>query len=209
VAALPERIVAALREHPRGLDDEELAAELRVMRQTVNDACRKLATAGRLTRAVEPGGRIVNSIVVRGAPPTRPAVRVPTGLLHKDQVKHAVKAHLEAQGYAVTVSAGRARGVDIEAIRTDPPDHLLLEAKGEDSLGTQDTVEFIGALGELIRRMTYPDARYGLALPNNAHYRGLVATLPEPAWDRMQLLVLFVRRGRENGIYEVETVTSA
>jgi hypothetical protein len=207
VAALPERMIAALREHPRGLDDEELAAELRVMRQAINHACRNLASAGRLTRVVEPGGRIVNSVVVRGAPPTRRAVRVPTGLLHKDQVKHAVKAHLEAEGYAVTVASGRGRGIDIEAIRSDPPDHLLLDAKGEDSLGTQRTIEFVGALGELIQRMAHTDARYGLALPDNPHYRGLVAALPGPAWDRLGFVALFVRRGRTNHIYEVDIVT--
>jgi hypothetical protein len=160
-------------------------------------------------RAVGAGGRTVNSVVMRGDPPTRPAVRVPTGLLHKDQVTHAVKAHLEAEGYAVTVASGRAPGVDIEATRTDPPDHLLLEAKGEDSLGTQQTIESVGALGELIQLMAHPDARYGLALPDNPHHRGLVAGLPGPAWDRLGLTVLFVRRRRENRVYEVDTVTGA
>jgi len=38
---------------------------------------------------------------------------------------------------------------------------------------------FLGALGELIQRMTDVTATYGLALTNNKQYRGLVQHLPD------------------------------
>jgi hypothetical protein len=38
----------------------------------------------------------------------------------------------------------------------------------------------IGALGELLQRMTESNAVYGLALPDNAQYRGLVERRSSP-----------------------------
>lgn len=51
---------------------------------------------------------------------------------------------------------------------------------------------FLGALGELIQRMTSDTAAYGLALPDNKQYRGLVTRLPPVARDRLNLTVFFV-----------------
>jgi hypothetical protein len=51
---------------------------------------------------------------------------------------------------------------------------------------------FLNALGELIQRMDDPDARYGLALPANNQFRGLVRRLPALARDRLRLVVFFV-----------------
>jgi hypothetical protein len=53
---------------------------------------------------------------------------------------------------------------------------------------------FPGALGELVQRMTSPDATYGLALPDSPQYRGLAAALPALAWQRLHLTVLFVSK---------------
>jgi hypothetical protein len=49
------------------------------------------------------------------------------------------------------------------------------------------------ALGELVQRMDEPASQYGLALPDNARYRGLVDRLPALARQRMHLTVFFVR----------------
>ena len=43
--------------------------------------------------------------------------------------------------------------------------------------GPQQVNYFLGAIGELTQRMADPDAVYGLALPDNRQYRGLVDRL--------------------------------
>lgn len=42
--------------------------------------------------------------------------------------------------------------------------------------------------------MNDPQAGYGLALPDNRQYRGLVQRLPALVWTRLNLTVFFVRR---------------
>lgn len=54
----------------------------------------------------------------------------------------------------------------------------LIEAKGEINLSAQQVNYFVGALGELVQRMSDTAARHGLALPNNRQYRGHVDRLP-------------------------------
>jgi hypothetical protein len=71
---------------------------------------------------------------------------------------------------------------------------LLLEAKGEVGRGAQQVNYFLGALGELLQRMSDPQVRYGLVLPHNRQYGGLVARLPALAVDRLGLEVYFVAR---------------
>jgi hypothetical protein len=53
---------------------------------------------------------------------------------------------------------------------------------------------FLGALGELIQRMTDVTATYGLALTNNKQYRGLVQHLPGLARGRLNLAIFYVDR---------------
>lgn len=108
----------------------------------------------------------------------------------EDEVKAAIKSHLERQGWSVTVAWGKARGVDIEA--THGRQRLLIEAKGEVTSQPQQVNYFLGALGELVQRMDDPNAEYGLALPDNNQYRGLVGRLPKHAVERLGLVVFWV-----------------
>lgn len=107
-------------------------------------------------------------------------------------MKQAVAAHLEADGYRVTVAWGHTRGVDLEAVR--PGHRWLIEAKGTAASDQQQGNYFLGALGELIQRLDDPAASYGLALPDNRRYRGLVERLPALARQRLNLTVFFVAR---------------
>ena len=68
--------------------------------------------------------------------------------------------------------------------------------------GNKQINYFLRALGELLQRMNDPDARYGLAFPDNRQYRGLVDRLPKLAKQRLGLVVYFVRR--EEGRLAVE-----
>lgn len=136
-----ERIIEALRISRLPLDDDQLARRLGAsQRQTINQTCRRLETDGVLRRDQGADGKIVNSLVI-SAPETtsprpaaapreaRPLPRLsPTALLTEDQVKAAVKCHLEAEGWTVRVAWGHERGIDISAHRDH---HLYIEAKGE------------------------------------------------------------------------------
>jgi hypothetical protein len=53
--------------------------------------------------------------------------------------------------------------------------------------------------------MDDPQARYGLALPDNRQFRGLVQRLPKLAWIRLNLTVFIVKRLHDG--YEVEVIS--
>ena len=53
--------------------------------------------------------------------------------------------------------------------------------------------------------MDDPTAQYGLALPDNRQYRGLVQRLPALVWTRLNLITFLVRR--QPGGYEVDMIS--
>jgi hypothetical protein len=199
---LADRILARLSAGP--LDDDQLAAELGVARQTANQSCRKLASAGRIARSQSVGGKITNRLAPGNAAPLPPPPppQHSTGILTEDEVKEAVRNYLRSQGYEVRVAWGHERGVDIVA--TSGSDHLFLEAKGEANLPPQQVNYFLGALGELVQRMDDRTARYGLALPDNRHYRRLVSRLPAHAREQLRFVAYFVGRSTAHDVEVVE-----
>ena len=207
MATLADRILNAIRYAP--LDDDVLAQRLGVgHRQAVNQAARRLEAQGRLRRFTGPDGKIVNALPEspkhRASEHTRPR-EVDRGIdgsrITEDGVKEAVRAHLTAQGFDVAVAWGRVRGIDIDARHTDGRRYVI-EAKAEvGSNGPQQVNYFLGMLGELVQRMDDAQAMYGIALPDNRQYRGLVDRLPALARERLRLSVFWVRRdGGELGV---------
>ena len=156
---------------------------------------------GLLTRRTGPAGKIVNALpagVTHSAAPVIPSPAkthvVARHLLSEDEVKTAVKVHLEADGWTVSVAWGRGHGIDIRAQRGD--ERLYLGAKGEAANPPQQVDYFIGALGELVQRMRDPYACYGLALPDNRQYRGLMDRLPPLARERLKFTAAGCRHGQ-------------
>ena len=182
------------------MDDGELAVVLGVRHQSINGECHRLESQGRIARRVSVGRKIQNCLPgspppsPTPPPPSRPAR--PTALLKEDEVKAAVSDYLTAHGYEVAVAWGHQRGIDIEARQVNER-NILIEAKGEVSLQPQQVNYFLSALGELVQRLNDPHAFYGLALPDNRQYRGLVDRLPPLARERLRLIVFFVRRSDE------------
>lgn len=196
MATIADRILEAIRGGP--LDDDVLAKRLGVSpRQSVNQAARRLEAAGRLRRSTGPEGKIVNALPQHAVPEIEPdpdaPVRIQRLAFPEDDVKTAVKAHLEDEGFDVVVAWGRERGVDIDARHKDGR-RFMIEAKGGLASDQQQGSYFLGALGELVQRMVEPQVRYGLALPSNRRYRGLVYRLPRLAWQRLELVVFWVER---------------
>jgi hypothetical protein len=212
VATIAERILEAIRYAP--LDDDVLAERLGVsQRQSINQAARRLEALGRLRRYIGPDGKIINSLIDENAPPSlaespSPSLALPNSLLTEDEVKAAVHDHLAAQGFEVVIAWGRIRGIDIDARHPDGPRYVI-EAKAEVALQPQQVNYFIGALGELVQRMDDPNATYGLALPDNRQYRGLVARLPTLARRRLGLVVFWVRRDADGLHVDVDSDTQS
>ena len=206
MTTIAERILDAIRYAP--LDDDVLAKRLGVTpRQSVNQAARRLAAQGRLRRYVGAGGKIVNELIDESVAP--PAAEPPTvehaagALLTEDEVKAAVRHHLAAEGFEVVIAWGRTRGIDIEALHPDGRRYVI-EAKAEVHLQPQQANYFIGALGELVQRMGDSGATYGLALPDNPQYRGLVLRLPPLARTKLGLVVFWVGRAGSGCTVEVD-----
>lgn len=199
-STLIDRILELL-EPGSPLDDDEIAARLGVVRQNVNQACRRLEATGMLKREMGSRGKIVNRLIESPAVAdtattgSRILQPRPDGHLSEDEVKEAMRVYLEAAGYQVKVMWGRQHGIDIEA--TGPLGRLIIEAKGDVASQPQKTNYFIGALGELVQRMSDSDAEYVLALPDVQVYRRLVSRLPDLARERLRLRIFFVERTAE------------
>jgi hypothetical protein len=203
-----DEILRCLENVKAPMTDSELAKAIGKSHQTINQAARRLAEQRVIVRGPGPGGGILNALNKRSARQAMEWAKQEVagrrqsgggGLISEDQVKQAVKDHLETDGWKVRVAWGRAQGIDIEA--TKGRERLVVEAKGEAELQPQQVNYFLGALGELIQRMDDPRAIYGLALPDNKQYRGLVARLPQLAVERLGLIVYWVKPG---GIISVE-----
>ena len=197
MATIAERILEAIRYAP--LDDDVLAKRLGVsQRQSINQVARRLESQHRLKRYVGRDGKIVNALAdgpLSNEPEEPPAIQRGDGTrITEDEVKLAVRDHLAGQGYDVTVAWGRTRGIDIDA-RHPGGRRIIIEAKAEvGTSGPQQVNYFLGMLGELVQRMDDDQAEYGIALPRNRQYEGLVERLPRLAKDRLRLVVFWVTR---------------
>lgn len=215
MATLGDRILDAIRYGP--LDDDVLAKRLGVaQRQSVNQTARRLEAQGLLRRIPGPDGKIVNALPAQAAPrsaqpvgeSTRAGAQLDAGpataagrrdrftgdRITEDEVKEAVRAYLVAHGFEVEVAWGHAAGIDIDARHRDGRRYVI-EAKGELGIpGAQQHNYFVGMLGELVQRMSDPEARYSIALPDNRQYRGLVNRLPTVAKERLRMTVYWVDR---------------
>jgi len=205
VATIAERILEAVRYAP--LDDDLLAKRLGItQRQSINQTARRLEAQGKLRRVVGPDGKIVNMLTEHGGNPgpsvdeTRPSTRPIPDRITEDEVKTAVRDHLASQGFEVQVAWDRTPGIDIDARHPSGSRHVI-EAKAETGTsGPQQANYFIGMLGELLQRMDDDSATYGIALPENRQYRGLVDRLPRLARDRIGLNIFWVARSSDGSL---------
>lgn len=210
MATLADRILDAIRYAP--LDDDVLARRLGVgHRQAVNQAARRLEAQGRLRRFTGPDGKIVNALPDSPAQLTSELTPPPVvpGVDHRriteDEVKEAVRAYLTGRGFEVSVAWDRVRGIDIDAWHADGRRYVI-EAKDEvGKSGPQQVNYFVGMLGELVQRMDDVHASYGIALPDNRQYRGLVNRLPTLARERLRLAVSWVSREGDELTVEVDS----
>lgn len=175
----------------RQLTDELLGAA--VHPSPVNQACRALAAQGRLFRQSGPDGRIANTIGQPeiGTPTCTPGLPRSHDTMTEDEVKEHLVRWLRADGWDAQIAWGKQRGIDIDARRG--AERWIIEAKGSGSLQPMRVNYFLGMLGETLQRMSDPAARFSIAMPDLAQFRGLWERLPPLAKRRTTISALFVR----------------
>ena len=107
-----------------------------------------------------------------------------------DSAVAALRCKLGSAGWRVETAWGHAPGVDIDARRGK--ERWLIEIKGPGSRQPMRVNYFLSILGETLQRMDDPAARYSIALPDMAQYRGLWERLPALAKERTAIDILFV-----------------
>jgi hypothetical protein len=141
-----------------------------------------LAAAGQVFRRTRPDGNLGNYLDSRDVedPSLIPAGPQPqqgrSAVLSEDDVKRKLQNWLEAAGWHVHVIWGRGCGIDIEA--RDCSHRWVIEVKGSGSRDPMRVNYFLAILGELLQRMTDPNASYSSALPDMPQFRGLWQRLP-------------------------------
>jgi hypothetical protein len=202
--SLKDRVRTAVDTSP-GLTDRELTDALvgpSAPQQAVNQAARSLVETGVLTRARRSDGKIGNfatGVASVAAQPDRSNTDAPVGM-SEDMVKSGVAAWLERDGWTVDVRWGHERGIDVEAARGN--ERWVIEAKGCGSRQPMRVNYFIAMLGETLQRMNDPHARYSIALPDMAQYRGLWDRLPRLAKSRTTISLILV--GADSTITHLE-----
>jgi hypothetical protein len=111
-------------------------------------------------------------------------------VMSEDVTKQKLLAWLERDDWTVRVAWGRERGVDILA--TKDGQRWLIEVKGCGSHQPMRVNYFLCVLGEVLQRMSEPEARYSVAFPDLSQFRGLWQRLPSLTKQRLGLTALFV-----------------
>ncbi len=196
--SLQDRILKALAGQS-GLTDRALTDLIfgkAVHPSRINQECRLMAGRGLILREKDALGAICNSMpgtaphlppLPAKPPPSPPDDRL---FLSEDDLKRHLVGWLEGDGWATQVAWGRTRGADILATRGGRS--WVIEAKGSGTLQPMRVNYFLGALGELLQRMSDPAASYSIALPDLGQFRGLWQRLPVLAKQRLGISALFV-----------------
>lgn len=180
-----------------GMTDRELTDVLKgrgTHPSHVNQEARSLERKGLLVRRLREDGNIGNYPCGRNVDgariPKRPQIaRTPEGL-SEDELKAHLATWLEARGWEARIAWGKSRGADIVAAQGQQ--RWVIEVKGLGSLQPMRVNYFVSMLGETLQRMSDPAAKYSIAVPDIAQFRGLWERLPQLAKQRTQITALFV-----------------
>lgn len=116
--------------------------------------------------------------------------QVATNGQSEDSVKQALERWLMSKNWRSTVAWGQTKGIDIDA-RQDQT-RWIIEVKGCGSRPQMRVNYFLAVIGETLQRMDDPEAKYSIAFPDMAQYRGLWTRLPALAKKRLGLTMLLV-----------------
>jgi hypothetical protein len=197
MASLPQELLQFVKKSP-GLTDREITDALRgksAPQQPINIAARGLVTRGQLLRKRRPDGLIGNyptdeKLRVVEPPRRNPPAKADLADQSEDKIKHWLKEWLVAAGWHAEVVWARDRGIDVVAFRDAK--RWIIEVKGIGSLPAMRVNYFLAILGETLQRMSDPESKYSICLPDVQQFRNLWARLPQLAKERTQITALFV-----------------
>jgi len=108
----------------------------------------------------------------------------------EDEVKLRLFRYFEERGAQVEVRYGHLQGPDLVVFQGGRK--LVIEAKGIGKHSTMQRNYFLSVLGEILRRMSDPNARYAVAFPDHPQYRRLWNRLPAWVKRHLRLTAFFV-----------------
>ncbi|MCE7980380.1 MAG: MarR family transcriptional regulator [Caldilinea sp. CFX5] len=187
-----DRIIDFLQARPEGIDDDSLAAALKLkQRQQASSRCRQLAQEGHLVRQMV-NGKIHNiwrtqpatdASIAAVATPATPTWAVDTtrSWFWEGNVQTAVASYLVSQAYAIhslADTATKARGKDLMAVRNGIPLWITVKGYPTGTAKTRPSTQaghwFKQAVFDIIAyRGEDANAELGLALPAFPRYHTL------------------------------------
>ncbi len=115
--------------------------------------------------------------------------------LSEDEIKEILNNYLISNGWSTQVAWGKSQGIDIDAFKGK--ERWIIEVKGCGSRSAMRVNYFLAILGETLQRMSDPNAKYSIALPDMKQYRNLWERLPRLAKERTGISVIFVNEDKQ------------
>ncbi|WP_066071637.1 hypothetical protein [Neobacillus soli] len=169
--------------------------------QNVNIACRDMESRGLIQRVKRSDGKIGNYLSdskINNVHENH-IIEKHTDGLSEDEIKDIINKDLISKGWETQVAWAKTPGIDIDAFRVN--ERWIIEVKGCGSRNAMRLNYFLAILGETLQRMSDPNAKYSIALPDLQQYRNLWERLPRLAKERTGFTALFV-----NEVSEIEEV---
>jgi len=116
-------------------------------------------------------------------------MRQPGEPLQEEAIKRVLTDLLTKDGWDVQTAWGHQLGADIDARKGGK--RWILEVKGPGKANAESKY-FDNILGEILRRMDDPAARYSIVLPDKKEYRDRWEKLPRLAKERTTIGLLLV-----------------
>lgn len=115
--------------------------------------------------------------------------------LQEDEIKNILANYLNDHGWQTQLAMGKIHGIDIEAYKGK--ERWIIEVKGCGSRQAMRVNYFLAILGETLQRMSDPNAKYSIALPDMQQYRNLWDRLPRLAKERTGITALFINKDKQ------------
>lgn len=199
VATLKDKIIELLKIED-GFTDREITDKIMghgKPQQSINIACRDMNSKGIIKRVTRGDGLIGNYLADSNTEilPTTSNSSDNSDGLSEDEIKGIINNYLIADGWKTQLAMGKIHGIDIDAYKGK--DRWIIEVKGCGSRNAMRVNYFLAILGETLQRMSDPNAKYSIALPDMQQYRNLWDKLPRLAKERTGISILFVNENHE------------
>ncbi|EID44023.1 MULTISPECIES: hypothetical protein [Anoxybacillaceae] len=205
ISTLKDKIIELLKIE-NGLTDREITDKIKGKgepQQSVNVTCRNMESKGMIKRIKGQDGLIRNYLDDFTFEPKQKEYKSSKSKndgLSEDEIKEILNNYLISNGWNTQVAWGKSQGIDIDAFKGK--ERWIIEVKGCGTRSAMRVNYFLAILGETLQRMSDPNAKYSIALPDMQQYRNLWERLPRLAKERTGISVIFVNE--DKGIEEVK-----